>query len=893
MTIPVALSKLACRDPASGSTVVPLRLYDGSCRFVQAPLSAGVPLAQGAWIGGEALIRLGRDAAHVPCQTKVLQCWPDGSAKWLLASWNMPAGASDQVELLLAHGNRQAQMPMQAAAACINNDGSISVATGAITLRLAPGSDRILMTGTERISQGLGPGGMRLVVSDRHGKRRSVKFTTVKILEEGPIRVQIGVEGILGRGTGLRVSGAVRFFAGSSQIRIELTAQNPRRAKHPGGFWDLGDPGSVLVKALSLEIDAAVGARRRVEWLEQPGAPLRQATCNAFAISQESSGGENWNSRNHINREGRIPLRFRGYRVRTEAGESTGERASPVISLNGEAGHVTCAIEEFWQKFPSSIKVQGNCVSIQFWSDDFGDLHELQAGEHMTRVVWLDLGSDKTDCCERLAWVHDPPIAIAGPEWYAESGCISGFPHSAMVHREELKTVLSDAIEGKNSFIAKREAIDEYGWRNYGDVWADHEEAYCDDRPVISHYNNQYDLLQGLLIQFLQSGDTRWWQIADPLARHIMDIDIYHTTRDKPAYNGGMFWHTAHYLSAGKSSHRTMSTGMVGKGMPAFGIGPGNEHNYSTGLLLYYYLTGHAKARESVVGLADWVLSMDDGRLHVLGVASDLPTGDASRTTEPHYHGPGRGAGNSLNALLNAWLATDDKRYLQKLKELIHRTIHPQEDLTLRNLGNAELRWSYTVYLQSLLRFLEQTENVAELVDIQAYVRESVLVCARWMLSNERFYLDSPETLEYPTETWAAQELRKGNILLQAALHTDQQEAERFCSKGEELLERAWQSLMSFGTRTFTRPVTLVLQQGYLETFLKNQNRLPADKRKASVWTGSTPPESFVSQKQWLRSALRSPSGWLQLAQKASRPSRWLNAFRQTWVAERVRRIWD
>ncbi|WP_425616594.1 hypothetical protein NA78x_000243 [Anatilimnocola sp. NA78] len=769
------------------------------------------------------------------------------------------------------------------------------ITTGAITLQLAPGSDVIVrsLRGQDG-PQILGPDGVRLVVADQHGKRRRVQITSLKALEEGPVRAQIAIEGVLGQGTGLRVTGTVSFFAGLNQLRIELTAQNPRRAKHPGGFWDLGDPGSVLLKEWSLEIDAAVGDGMQVEWLEQPGGTVQRTAGDTFTILQESSGGENWNSRNHVNRNGHIPLRFRGYRVRTDSGETTGDRASPVVSLNGKAGHVTCAVEEFWQKFPTSIKVQGNRVNVQFWPDDFGDLHELQAGEHATRTVWLDLGSNPTDACERLAWVHDPPIVSATPESIADSGCIPYFAGPTFAPREELETILSDAIEGKSSLIAKREAIDEYGWRNFGDIWADHEEAYCSDRPVISHYNNQYDLLHGLLIQFLQSGDSRWWQIADPLARHVMDIDIYHTTRDKPAYSGGMFWHTAHYLSAGRSSHRTMSTDMVGRGMSACGIGPGNEHNYSAGLLLYYQLTGNAKARKSVVGLADWVLSMDDGCSHLLGVASERPTGDASRTTEPNYHGPGRGAGNSINALLNGWLITDDKRYLQKLVELIQRTIHPEEDLALRNLGNAELRWSYTVYLQSLIRFLDLTSHVAELIDIRCYVRESILACTRWMLDNERFYLDSPESLEYPTETWAAQELRKGNVLLQAALLATPQEADRFRARGQELLERAWRSLLSFDTRTCTRPVALVLQQGYLETSLRAMNGCNNDDQSpANEWQSRTAPQTFISQKQWLKSALRSPVGWFHIVRNASRPGRWINAFQQTWLAERVRRVWD
>jgi len=34
------------------------------------------------------------------------------------------------------------------------------------------------------------------------------------------------------------------FFAGSPLVRMEVEIHNPREALHPGGLWDLGDPGS-------------------------------------------------------------------------------------------------------------------------------------------------------------------------------------------------------------------------------------------------------------------------------------------------------------------------------------------------------------------------------------------------------------------------------------------------------------------------------------------------------------------------------------------------------------------------------------------------------------------------------------------------------------------------
>ena len=47
------------------------------------------------------------------------------------------------------------------------------------------------------------------------------------------------------------------FFAGLAAVRLLVTLRNPRAAVHPGGFWDLGDPGSIFVRDVSLTLALA------------------------------------------------------------------------------------------------------------------------------------------------------------------------------------------------------------------------------------------------------------------------------------------------------------------------------------------------------------------------------------------------------------------------------------------------------------------------------------------------------------------------------------------------------------------------------------------------------------------------------------------------------------
>src|SRR5262249_15740685 len=150
---------------------------------------------------------------------------------------------------------------------------------------------------------------------------------------------------------------------------------------------------------------------------------------------------------------------------------------------------------------------------------------------------------------------------------------------------------------------------------------------------------------------------------------------------------------------------------------------------------------------------------------NLFGLVDDGPTGQASCTFRLDYQGPGRGCGNSVNALLDAWLVTGRRAYLNQAEGLIRRCVHAADDVPPRDLLHVELRWSYTVFLSALARYLRSKAEAEEIDFMYAYARESLLAYARWMAEHEVPYFDHPEKLEFPTETWAAQELRKANVL--------------------------------------------------------------------------------------------------------------------------------
>jgi hypothetical protein len=856
-TIPqvrIAPPRGGCEAGQTGSLAVPLFIHGATAGSSPQPLTVGIPFPRGGLQDTGSLCLVGDAGRPIRVQSEALAHWPDGSVKWLLLDFVCPGGGPAVGRWTLC---REARAGLVGATPLRVEESArgLVIDTGAAVFHLRrdalPPFHRVLRGGRDVLDLA----SVRTFLTDTRGRVGRPRVERFALETRGPVRATVRLEGVFRGRVPCRFVARCCFFAGTGLVRLRLTVHNPNRARHRGGLWDLGDPGSMLLGDLSLELGLAAGPR--VTWQAEPDQPSRSAT--SLEIYQDSSGGANWQSRNHVNREGRVPCSFRGYRVRSPGGEARGLRASPVVAVQGAGHGVAAAVPEFWQQFPKAIEAEDGVLRLRLFPGQFGDPFELQGGEQKTHTVWLHFGDAEAAPLAALDWVHRPARVTADPGWYSASGALPYLLPTREAPDARLDALLREALEGPNSLAGRREVIDEYGWRPYGEIYADHEAAYYQGPPpVVSHYNNQYDLVYGAALHYFRSGDPRWFELLDPLARHIIDIDIYHTTQDRAAYNGGLFWHTDHYRDAATCTHRGYSAANRPQGR-LYGGGPCNEHNYTTGLLHYYYLTGDPAARDAVLSLARWVIGMDDGTATVFAPADGGPTGLASSTREADYHGPGRGGGNSVNALLDGWLVTGERRYLDRAEALIRRCVHPLDDVAARDLPDVERRWSYTVFLAALARYLGLKAEAGALDFLYAYAHASLLRYAEWMLRHEVPYFDRPEQLEYPTETWAAQELRKANVLRLAAGCAEEPLRGRLTRRAAELSERGWHDLMRFDSRHATRPVALVLVEGLRDAFFRTCAAPSLPKPPGPFDFGR--PQAFVPQRQRARARLKTAGG--------------------------------
>ncbi len=716
-------------------------------------------------------------------------------------------------------------------------------------------------------------GGMETTLIDKSGVSRSALVENVDFESRGPVRTTVRFTGRFARLNGLRFRARVCFFAGTGLVRIRFTLHNTRRATHRGGLWDLGDAGSILFREMGLNLLPPDSQKWKSRLKDQPDASPEYAQDGNLHIYQDSSGGQNWQSRNHVNGEGRVPCRFCGYEVTSTRGQWKGLRATPVLSAATSAGCVAVAIPEFWQQFPKGLSCDASRLAIGLFPGQWDDLFELQGGEQKTHTIWLNFGTGAEQLIHSLDWVHAPLNALPDPKWTAETGVI---PHltTATEDDKRYRRYLQDFVSGPRNVFVRREEIDEFGWRNYGDMYADHEALhYRGPHTPISHYNNQFDPIQGAILQWLRSANPIWTELFDPLARHVTDIDVYHTNEDRAVYNGGLFWFTDHYLDAATSTHRTYSASNRPANGAPYGGGPASEHNFTTGLLLYYCLTGDTEVRDTVLQLADCVLNKEEGRNNILGVLDPNATGNATGTTEADYRGPSRAAGNSVNALIDGWFLTRDRRYLSLAEELIRRVCHPEEDVARLQLDDSEKRWSYTVFLAALARYLDMKVELHELDAQYEYAQGALLRYASWMLEHERPYFDRRGELEFPTETWPAQEFRKANVLRLAAGHAEPEQARRLRARADELAERAWSDLLSFPFPWTARAAAILMTEGVCDSFFRTGGAItyPRLSRPARF----APAPTFCSQRSRVRARLRSVAGAATLLGRLLNPRSW------------------
>ena len=595
------------------------------------PVSSGIPMAQGELKDDGAAALFDVQGDQVPLQTEVLARWPDGSIRWLLVDFQTDLAADEKKAFVLRYGADVKRAAVDNPVRIMTQlDGTVVVEPGPVRLEYGatdetpfffPQGKATLIHGTgDRKSEHCltdngASDGVTLRADTEKGEPYKPRITQVAVEQAGPVRACIRVSG---RHGDLRDDKAFAYVArihawrGRPYVRVHYTLVNDCQEAVMAGLDALGATFSV------------------------------------------QSGGERW-----CVLGGKYVHGGRFFQVDDEHclldGQPAGRRASGWAAAGNDDGGIAVGLREFWQNWPKAIAASPGAVTLDLCPRLPAGLYDgkplleetklyyylrdgqytLKVGVAKTHEFWVKYLPAKPDVqrlSEFFRAAERPLLATCEPAYACATKAAGEFPAADPEKYAGYDAALDRAMEGH---LKARDKTREYGMLNYGDWYGERG---------VNWGNLEYDLAHGLFIQYLRTGQRRWFERAEQAARHHIDVDVVHAVNPhlKNAYGApprvGDVWlhcvgHTGgYYQDAALPVDRTYQMGHSTN----FG------HVWVSGDLDYYHLTGDRRARDVSIQIAD-------------AMVAHMPT---------QYGTHIRSLGWPMILVLDAYAATGDKKYL-------------------------------------------------------------------------------------------------------------------------------------------------------------------------------------------------------------------------------------
>ena len=557
---------------------------------IQRSVTGGVPLSEGAAPKGSRFVLLDKSNKPVPCQAEVLATWNDGSARWVLLDFqaNPRVNSTDKFRLIWDPKAREAQ-PSRPVRASQGN--VVSVNSGNVQLRTVPGS---LLRISNRFD-------VKLVLTDRYGKRCEAVVESSKVETSGKMRSTLALSGAFRTPEGNRV---VDF-----RLRASVYAGLPQFYLEPQILVNADTGMITYLNDLSLEFiplnqirSASIGGSPGWKGTPSVGSPVR-----LFQVDDEN--------------------------YRFEGASGSGSQAPGWLEIDDGKGAMAVTLRDFWQQWPKSLEVDSKVAKLglfpyfqagafnhmePWYKHDYlfeGNSYRLREGQSRRWQVWVDMsgnGEALTKSVNRhLVPAADPAQAIATEEW----GFIAPAGSKGMA---EYDTWADKQFEGYCRSIQEQR---DYGAMNWGDWWGERG---------VNWGNHEYDTPLHILTQFARTGDPKYFYVGAEAARHYSEVDVVHSvnedlrkyfssweSRNYPSRPGIVHEHTIGHVGGFHPIEdiRAVYVRLRGDPTPYIPMGPFNlGHIWTLGMAHYYLLTGDPWIKETVGRIGDNLMKLtEDG----------------------------------------------------------------------------------------------------------------------------------------------------------------------------------------------------------------------------------------------------------------------------------------
>lgn len=462
---------------------------------------------------------------------------------------------------------------------------------------------------------------------DGSGAKYDMEIEQWKVVEDGPVCVVLAANGsnkIQGKTVGFELR--VTAYAKKSWIEVGYRIINT-------------DYSPLQIKSLVFHLKAGEGAVSD----ELGGMSFEEETdstgCGDMQTDNSNNEGPLFHTRGTTELEG-IEKKAPVDKVRTFVGSSNyktdffigrdGEAVNKVVDakhLLKEANEhfaevlygtfmadrtdkedgVCITVYQAQQNYPKAVRSDKNGISIMLVPKGVGNI-VMQSGMAREQQFLMHFHSPDEPIWEidnRSLIYQMPDRPCISPEIFRESGVmLDVFP-------EKKNDDVEIALIGRADSHART-----YGMLNWGDTWDSGYTTQGRGNGKVVYSNNEYDFPHSCALQYARTGVRRFLDYLLVTAKHWIDVDICHYSRN-PLRVGGQWEHTAGHCKNGMMFC---------------------SHEWVEGLLDYYHFSGDERGLEAAVGIGENVLRLLDTPMYANpGEANARETGWALRTLTALY----------------------------------------------------------------------------------------------------------------------------------------------------------------------------------------------------------------------------------------------------------------
>lgn len=727
-----------------GAKQIPLKVENTS---LGAPLTMGIPFPQGALHSPDQVRILDKNGKEVPAQINLLTTWEpvDYSAKWI---WVFFFSTGEE-EYWLEYGAEVQRAPIQGDRIKIKNaqrSGQSSlIETGPLRFTISKRGggfiddvlldlDRDGFDEKDTIAVTDGARGSFLDILDDLGIDSSTAtiHRTVREKGSGPLHAIIRLEGNY---TYSRTDNRdspfiirIHLYAGKSYIRVyhtlTYTGIPDKHIPLPGEHANIALSAAVDIKDDSKSEDP--GWTQPNDQIAGTGLSLNYNLKGALKYQSGydsgtwESAGESKIFESNVTKSAsvfqtgpkpdRIPPvpnsnleeRIDGFHAAISINgvvKKEMERAEGWADLSDSRWGIGIGIRNFLEEYPKEIefdRASGEAVAY-LWSPKAGPMSFARYSNERDQGMISNFAEGITKTSELVFFFHnnglpneemkrtmnyflDPPVPHAAPETYSESQVYGKF-----APRSESKLEFERSLDYKFDWQLFNQHWEPwYGMFDYGDQ----KNAFFRE-DWYRWQNNEPGIDFMYWLQFMRTGETKYYFAAEAMSRHTMDVDNVHWPTDPPYYGD-----TNESLDAWNWKEKKSVAS------PYLGVGRRHANQHWVALL-----SAH-------VWLEGWLASY-----YLMGYHRGL---DIARLTADSYtrriwgeHGlTGRRLYLSVLNLVEAWDATKNPKYLQELEDRVDKMLYLQngpdqyDNLVIDRYGYSQIYASHGLY-----KYYQLTKN--------------------------------------------------------------------------------------------------------------------------------------------------------------------------------------